>query len=255
MKATEQAPFEIDEHSGRSRVTPAFTRLQANGGPAWAAELLRLADGIQAPADIGPIVSISIEKERTVPPGSERLAWMIRNAHLLSPVDGRRWREYRSRVIDNPRKEDALRKLDSGQTGGIDPKLKLEGPTHADCLIECTQAFVWIEGKRNDWLSPSIEWDVSRDQLARNLDAAWRLSKEEGKDFWLIICHERDLKHHERELVDGYRAGTWKAGFPHLTNEIRAQFMKKIGTLRWQQIFEHWPDLFPEFLQSASPPA
>jgi hypothetical protein len=45
------------------------------------------------------------------------------------------------------------------------------------------RAFVWIEGKRNDWLSPSIRWDVTRDRLARNLDAVWQLAEQARKDF------------------------------------------------------------------------
>jgi hypothetical protein len=86
---------------------------------------------------------------------------MIRNAERLAPVDGRLWREYRRRVIDNPGRDEALGTLDAGDAKGLSKNLKLEGPTHADCLIECERAFVWIEGKRNDWLSPSIKWDVN----------------------------------------------------------------------------------------------
>jgi hypothetical protein len=127
----------------------------------------------------------------------------------------------------------------------IPRELKLEGSTHADCLIECEESFVWIEGKRNDWLSPSTKWDVTRDQLARNIEAAWRLAGQAGKDFWLLICYEDHLKHHEQELVDGYRAGSWKAGLPHLSEETRFLFRQKIGTVRWQTIFRRWPALGP----------
>jgi len=168
---------------------------------------------------------------------------MIRNAHRLTPKDGRRWKEYRRRVIENPERERALTMLDSGHIN-IPKELKLEGATHADCLLECTEAIIWIEGKRNDWLAPNIDWDITRDQLARNLDAALRYGQTLGKDFWLLICHEYDLKHHEQALVDGYRLGTWTAGFPHLPPDTRARFKQKIGTVRWQRIFQHWPALF-----------
>jgi hypothetical protein len=136
--------------------------------------------------------------------------------------------------------------LDAGHATGLSKNLKLEGATHADCLIECDRGFVWIEGKRNDWLSPSIKWDITRDQLARNLEAVWQLAAQAEKDFWLLICHEHDLKHHEQELVDGYRAGTWKAGFPHLSESTRLLFRQKIGTVRWETIFRHWPGLVAE---------
>lgn len=239
----EETPAEVDEHSGRTRVTPIFTTLRTHAGSDWVTELLQLADGIDVEASVGQVLSMNVGEELEVPPSPERLAWMIRNAHRLAPKDGRKWKEYRRRVIDNPERERALALLDSGSIS-IPRELKLEGATHADCLLECNGAIVWIEGKRNDWLSPCIDWDVTRDQLARNLDAAFRLGQARGKDFWLLICHEYDLKHHEEELIEGYRSGTWKAGFPHFSSETRAEFKTKIGTVRWQRIFQHWPALF-----------
>jgi hypothetical protein len=170
---------------------------------------------------------------------------MIRNAHRLAPLDGRQWREYQTRVIDHPKKDAALAMLDAGIASGIPPKLILEGRKHADALIETDHAFVWIEGKRNDWLSPAIKWDVSRDQLAWNLEAAWMLATDAGKDWWLVICHEYGLKHHEEQLVHGYRHGTWSAGLPHLPVDVRDQFRSKIGTLRWSRIFDRWPGARP----------
>lgn len=139
-----------DEHSGRTRVTPVFTWVWEHGGTGWVTELLRLAEGIQAPNSVGEVISLSVGKEREVSPSSERLAWMIRNAHRLAPQDGRVWREYKRRVIENPARDEALRRLDAGQASGVPRELILEGSTHADCLIECANAFVWVEGKRND---------------------------------------------------------------------------------------------------------
>lgn len=239
-----------DQNSARTRVTPVFTWLRKNGGDNWPTELLRLADGISVVADVGPVKSLEVSEERAVPPSPSRLAWMIRNAHRLAPQDGRSWREYATRIVNNPAKERALALLDGGTSTGVPKALILEGCTHADCLIECERAFVWIEGKRNDWLSPCIKWDVTRDQLARNLEAAWMLSSAAGKDFWLVICHEHELKHHEAALVEGYRNGTWSAGWPHLSVDTRALFRAKIGTLTWSTIFRNWPGL-----QTALPPA
>src|SRR5215472_14481420 len=144
----------VDEHSGRSRVAPVFMWLQASGGSGWVTKLLRLADGIQIDNSVGEVVSLCVGKERKVEPSPARLGWMIRNAHKLTPTDGRLWREYRRRVIDNPRREEALRTLDAGDANGLSKNMKLEGPTHADCLIECERAFVWIEGKRD---SPGLQ--------------------------------------------------------------------------------------------------
>lgn len=57
---------------------------------------------------------------------------------------------------------------------------------------------------------------VKRDQLARNLDAAWTLATAAAKDWWLVLCHEHRLKHREEHLIQRYRTGTWSAGLPHL---------------------------------------
>lgn len=234
-----------DQHSGRTRVEPVFQWFKEHAGARWVSDFLGLADGIAVTSDIGKVVKLTVGKERTVPASPSRLAWMIRNAHRLAPQDGRRWREYGTRVIHNPKKDKALQQLDRGKTNDIPKELILEGATHADCLIECDHAFVWIEGKRNDWLAPSITWDVTRDQLARNLEAAWLLATENKKDFWLVVCHEHTLKHHEEELIRGYRAGTWRAGLPHLSDKERDLIRTKIGTLTWEKVFSRWPDARP----------
>ena len=180
---TSMAASAVDQHSGRTRVTRVFGWLHERGGSGWVTELLRLADGIQVTTSVGEAISLCVGTEREVEPSPARLAWMIRNAERLAPVDGRLLREYRRRVIDNPGRDNALRTLDAGDAKGVSKALRLEGCTHADCLIECEKAFVWIEGKRNDWLSPSIKWDVTRDQLARNLEAVWQLAGQAKKTF------------------------------------------------------------------------
>ena len=127
MKSSRTASAGVDQHSGRTRVTPVFTWLQAHGGSDWVTELLRLADGIQVTNSVGKVMSLCVGKEREVEPSPARLGWMIRNAHRLAPTDGRLWREYRRRVIDNPGRDEALRTLDAGDAKGLPKELKLEG--------------------------------------------------------------------------------------------------------------------------------
>jgi hypothetical protein len=186
---------------------------------------------------------MALDPEQEVPPTPSRLAWMIKNVDLLAPRDGRQWRILRDRVSDPDAVQKALKSLERGDVADIPRKLQLEGKTHADCLIECEHAFVWIEGKRFDWLSPSTDWDISRDQIARNLEACWSLASEAGKDYRLIICHEHRLKHHEARLLEGYRQATWFAGWPHVPDEQRREFAARIGTLTWQEIAQEWPGL------------
>ena len=119
----------------------------------------------------------------------------------------------------------------------------LEGPTQADdCLIECANALIWIEGKRFDWLDPSTKWDVTRDQIARNIDALASRAGAAGKDYRLLICHEQPLKHHEKLLLAGYRSGTWPGGLPHgIDDTTPGFFAARIGTLTWSAIVRRWP--------------
>jgi len=185
----------------------------------------------------------NLKKSIAFHPRRGRLAWMIRNAKRLAPRDGAKWREYRRRIIENPRREDALQRLDDGMSNGIDRLLVLEGRTSAGCLAVCEEAVIWIEGKRNDWLDYSIRWDVTRDQLARNTEAAWLYANQLGKDFCLIVCHEHPLKHHEELLITGYRDGTWAGGWPHLTSSERQLLGSRVGTVTWAAMAEEWPPL------------
>lgn len=198
------SPAIEDQNSKRTRVTPTFTWLRDHGGPDWVTEILRLADGITAPASTGAVLSVHVGKERTVAASPTRLAWLIRNCQ---PDTEALRVEFERRISTNPDKDGVLAKLDAGDTKHIPREFILEGRTHADCLIETEHAVVWIEGKRNDWLSPTIKWDKSRDQLARNLEAAWTLATAAGK------------LHH--------------------------QFSSRLGTLRWNRIFDRWPGARP----------
>jgi hypothetical protein len=230
-----------DQNSRRTRIQPVFGWLSEHADDHWPRRMLRLVDGVDAAIEPGHLVRLDYLQERQVSPSARRLAWMIRNAERLTPRDGRRWRDYQTRVVENPRRASALETLDRGETNGLDAKLILEGPTSADCLIECDRTVIWVEGKRNDWLDYSTSWDVTRDQLARNAEAAWLYAAALGKDSYLIVCHEHQLKHHEELLLQGYRSGTWAAGWPHLTPRERRMLGGRIGTLTWRSFAEQWP--------------
>lgn len=249
-----------------SRVAPIFGWLCENGGPNWPSELLALCDNLHLPVgpgssrnghgprgrkkrvpsptfQSGEVLQVDLEKERRVKARPERLAWMIRNAHRLAPSNPKKSREIAKRVIDNPDRDDALQILDGGTRKGVPKKLILEGPTYADCLLECENLIIWIEGKRRDCLATATKWDLCRDQLARNLEAVWHLASEAGKEYCLLLCHEGPLKHHEEALVAGYRACTWSAGMPHLPPEVRRKLGQRLGTLPWARILAYWPEL------------
>ena len=213
-----------DENSKRSRVDPVFGWLDQSAGDDWAAQLLQLAKGLTVEPNPGRVIKTSLEFGVAASP--ERLAWLLDNAGKLGRT-GTKQDEIRQRVE------------------AAEPRLRiLEGTTYADCLIECERAIVWIEGKRHDWLSPGTKWDPQRDQLARNIEASWLVSLEREKDeYCVLLCHETDLSAEEQALVDGYRSGELLAGLPHLDDETRREFAKRIGTTTWAEIVDAWPEL------------
>jgi hypothetical protein len=212
----------VDENSKRSRVDPVFGWLHQHGGPDWPARLVALAQGLGTDINPGPLENAQFEVG--VPASQERLDWLLARANQLGH--------------SGPRLEEIIRRA-----GTSDPRLRvLEGTTYADCLIECERAIIWIEGKRHDWLSPGTKWDPNRDQLARNLEAAWISARARQKEaFCVLILHEFPLRTDEQALVDGYRSGSLLAGFPHLADDVRRDLARRIGTLTWGEIVEEWP--------------
>src|SRR2546430_9241925 len=151
-------------NSKRSRVEPVFGWFEEQVDHTWPSRLVRLSSGLTDFPDPGVLQSLIFRKEVSVPPSTDRLGWMIENAELLAAHDGARWRELLERAHHSKR-EKALESLRKGVRQNVPGKLILEGPTRADCVVECTRAVIWVEGKRYDWISPSTTWDVLRDQL------------------------------------------------------------------------------------------
>lgn len=244
-----------DTNSRRSRVLPVFGWLSEFASADWAAEIVQLAEGLNVRADPGHVRAIHLHDEVKVPASPARLVWMLRHASALTPKDGRRWRELAARAA-SVRDLDALcDRLGGGLT--LPDGLVLEGATSGDCVIECDQAVIWIEGKRNDWLASGTTWDSARDQLARNLEAAWQLAAPTGREFCVLICFEEELRYHDQLLVDGYRTGTWTGGVPHLDVATREAFGDRIGLLRWRELAHRWPELraLPELADLSADPA
>lgn len=239
-----------DQNSKTSRIEPVFGALSEQGG-GWVRDLVAMSRGIQAALpveDAFDIEKCDFRKERVISASPSRLLWMLEHAKELVPSDGRKWRELAHRLEKDPAETrhaiTALRKAvnDGMPTPPISPRLRLEAGTHADCMIVCKDVIVWVEGKRNDWLSPWTSWDVHRDQLARNVEAAWIEAKQQKKShYFVLIAHEYGrLKYHEQALLDGYRSARWIGGWPHLSAEQRLEFGSRIGTVRWHEIVKRW---------------
>ncbi len=234
-------PDPKDINSRRTRVLPVFGWLRDHGEPGWPDALAAMATGLSDVPKIGAALRVHLENELKVPAGARRLRWLLANGARLTPSDGRRWRELETRTRRVASLDAVDRCLDAGVS--LPPLLTLEGETSGDCVIECEDAIVWIEGKRHDWLAPHTTWDSARDQLARNLEAAWLYASTQDKDFCLLICCEDALRSHEQLLVDGYRNATWSGGWPHLDPTERAMLAERIGLVRWADIAIQWPAL------------
>jgi hypothetical protein len=232
-----------DTNSRRTRVQPVMSWLRDHGDYDWPARLLALADRPPG-VDPGAPLRVSLDVEHRVSARPERLLWMLENGSRLVPSDGRRLGELEHRLARMGDLDAVRRAVELHGARGLPRVLLLEGSTSADCLVECERLVLWIEGKRRDWLAPSCTWDINRDQLARNLEAAWSLATASDRDFFMLVCFENELRRHEQLLIDGYRSGTWSGGWPHLGQEVRGLLASRIGLTRWRAIAQHWPALF-----------
>jgi hypothetical protein len=237
----EVVPDPKDINSRRTRVLPVLGWLRDHGEPGWPDALVAIAAGLAHAPKVGPASVVHLNKELKVPASARRLRWLLANGTRLTPSDGRRWRELETRSRRVTSMDAVDRCLDAGVS--LPPLLTCEGETSGDCVIEGADAIVWIEGKRHDWLAPHTTWDSARDQLARNLEAAWIYASAQDKDFCLLICLEDELRYHEQLLVDGYRNASWSGGWPHLDPTERGMLGKRIGLVRWVDVANHWPGL------------
>lgn len=241
VRPREVVPDQKDINSRRTRVLPVLGWLRDHGEPAWPDALVAIATGLAHVPRVGPAARVHLDNELKVAASGRRLRWLLANGMRLTPSDGRRWRELETRSRRVTSLDAVDRCLDAGVT--LPPLLALEGETSGDCVIEGGDAIVWIEGKRHDWLAPHTTWDSARDQLARNLEAAWLHASARDKDCCLLICLESELRYHEQLLVDGYRNGSWSGGWPHLDPREREMLGQRIGLVRWVDVANRWPGL------------
>ena len=205
---------------------PVFGWLEAYSAqePEWPAQLVALAHGLETAVKPGRVIDVVFE--HPVQASAERLQWLVDQASELGH--------------EGEKLSEIVRRAGSGEA-----RLSvLEGTTYADCLIECEGAIIWAEGKWTHWLSPGTTWYPHRDQLARNLEAAWlmEIERQQGCDC-VLLCHESDLSDSEQLLVNGYRSGELVGGLPHLDDTVRADFRARIGTVTWREIIDTWPAL------------
>jgi len=102
----------------------------------------------------------------------------------------------------------------------------LEGFTSVDCYLETSDMVLLIEGKRTESVSLGTDWCATRNQIARNLEAARNAAQ--GRRYAVLLLGEQQTPVGREEIV---------AGLPHMT-ELESSFLSQhyLGCVTWQQV-------------------
>ena len=206
-----------EKDSSLTRVQPVFTSALAHDptGDSWLPQLLAAGRGGDLPERLldkpGRLTAETVAKsaskkaelrcfEYQVPPDRRLLSWCIDNPEALSapalsdpPTDAEVKR--RSLICDEPLGSRAVlqqltRAAVATEPIGQPAWWRFERATEVDCVLATDRLVLCIEGKRDERLSQRTEWLRGRNQVARNLEAAWRLAGG-ARAFAVLVCVEK----------------------------------------------------------------
>jgi hypothetical protein len=240
-------------------VRPFFKTLFARdpGGSSWLPKLLALAPnrdlfaGTDLLSSPGLLCKTNLDKEPRLLPPEPFLRWLIQNPDKMTWPKGKsfarekqRWREKlmgirdlsteppdRHTGIRKADREEAIRKalteLAAGGTAGADRKWwAFEGRTSVDCLLATDRLRIYVEGKRTDILSPSIDWYSRRNQLMRNLESA--REDAHGTPFACLVIAEEELGTIPGSVIQN--------SLPHLSEIERCDLLRHfLGSITWRE--------------------
>lgn len=137
--------------------------------------------------------------EYQVQPGRRLLLWCVENPQKLrapplsNPPKAAELKR-RSLICDEPvgtrsTAQKLARRAVASQPVDRPAWWRFERATEVDCVLATDRFVLCIEGKREERLSPGTRWLASRHQVARNLEAAWRLAGV-GRAFAVLVCVE-----------------------------------------------------------------
>jgi len=247
-------------NSSLTRVRPFFKQLVARdpSGSTWLPNLLGLADkpGVLVGTDLlsnpGVLQRTDLDKEQKLLPTETFLRWLIQHPEKMRwPKNGRKrysketqlWREKlmgcRDISAEPIERQEAIRKTDHeeaqrralteftacGPAKCHNKWWAFEGQTAVDCYLATDRMRIYIEGKRRDVLSPSIDWYPRRNQLMRNLECA--SAHAAGMPFVCIIIAEQKLPAISDAVVED--------SLPHLSETQRHVLIRHfLGTITWR---------------------
>jgi len=253
-----------DHDSSLTRVQPVFDELLdrwPDGGP-WLGKLWDMAaltrPGGALPKPIGLDSLLASETpgaraarlgtvyERTVAPPAAFLEWLLKNpARMLvrdpitfgaKSVEARQWRRKLfsadERLVSEAQ-EEAFKQLGKRLAQrGRNKWWAFEGFSHIDCCLITSQCVLFVEGKRNESVSPSTWWFQERSQLWRHVEAAREFAGQ--KQFAVILAVENEA-HGATALADA--AGSLEKSYPHLDAAQRAEMSRHlVGFVTWPEI-------------------
>lgn len=127
------------------------------------------------------------------------------------------------------------------------PGVLLEGPTHVDALLVGADGFtVAFEAKVESDASTKIEYDVTRNQIARNVDVLLERSPDAG---CLVLLTPEVFRRQPTTrlygwLMTGYRADPLLLArhLPHRTSMDFVAVSRRLGWLTYEDVREVFPD-------------
>jgi hypothetical protein len=176
--------------------------------------------------------------EHSIEPSGELLTWLLEAPHerLRAPVQwtGGADTVARRQALLDPENQGHTETLEAaraalarhGPTGSARKWWAFEGFTEADCLLRTDRLTLIVEGKRTESLAGDTEWLPKRNQLARNLEAAFNA----GEHGYVLLALEEELPELDVEkLVAG--------GCPHLDADVRSQVAGRfLGQRTWAEL-------------------
>ena len=239
------------KNSSKTRVRPVFDELRKQELSAWLPELWRMAASsrsgtVIAPPSVGPLRPGKVY-ERTLPPSTAFLRWMVQNPDRLTPLAAPDYGAKSGGTASVSRaalfgadpqareaaQREALQAIDEGGgQGSAQQWWAFEGFTHVDACFETEECLLIIEGKRTEAVSSSTRWYKERNQLWRNVEVAGELAS--GRPFGVILAVESAASG-QAALRDA--AQSRDDSYPHLTPEQRAELDRHLlGSVVWRDI-------------------
>jgi len=182
-------------------------------------------------------------EKRTHPP-ARFLRWLVRHPdHMTWPESGKgrrrrfgartqRLREelfgYHGPEAQNNAMTMALDALESrGAARSWRKWWAFEGYTDVDCWLETDQLLLFVEGKRTEPISESIDFYPHRNQVLRNLEAAAEHCSE--KEYAVMVIAEEALADPSPQEIE--------LGLPHLSSLERGEMMRHyLGCVLWEDV-------------------